>query len=742
MATHQYQRTDEDEKKLSTPTMSRSRNQLAAAYAPGAFFTFEGGLGSCIAVPDQSDAVDLAAIQEPTKEQIVLRLREVWQSWFTRAYSLNGGGREIDPRQCVDDMLLRGTTLHPLSGSSLEFVNPVKMGYAPAPLTFVCNSCGQFKAFDSAHAAAKASESFHASKCLNPKGKGKGQCQWRQLDVVFVHWSGEWQPAMPGMWEWSDKDKKIRTFGDVCGLCHGDRFILKTESPRIGEWYFQCANPTCNDRRRTWLQNDPFTTEIFQDKGGKRVGERRMEPVSYRASSAFYPHHEQFVMFSEKDQGLLKYLEEGQEKELGNFIAGLFGFAGASPTIDEMKAVLLNGGHDKEWESYETQEKMLQMALMLKDSGLVAAITAERKKLVDRWLNSEPPLVPVSADLPASLKIQILRRSEFSSRYDPFGLAVEHEALKRSKLSKTSNTGERAPFVRFRRLDKDLAPKDEKAQAKQEAKTADLMNRLGFAEFGLIRDFELCRFTHGYTRVFSVPVEEKRNQNIPVRLKLFEPLKNGKRPIYVVTQANEALYVQLDPAKVFAWLSAIGVRDLPDWTAESPIRFGGKLLERAEPYGRYFSLLQRADASTYRYVYTLLHTYAHVFMKSIAEFSGLDVGSLGEYLFPADLAFVVYRNGTTMDLGNLSSLWRNENNRFLTHLLRPATHNCNSGSLCDLNGGACPDCIMVPETSCVAQNRLLSRAVLQGGPAPREDLTHEDKRIPGFLEMCSANAPV
>jgi len=321
-------------------------------------------------------------------------------------------------------------------------------------------------------------------------------------------------------------------------------------------------------------------------------------------------------------------------------------------------------------------------------------------------------------------------------------LAVEHEALKRSKLSKTSQAGERAHFVRFRRLDKDLAPKDPAVQAKQECKTADLMTRLGFAEFGLIRDFELCKFTHGYSRVFSVPVEEKRNQDIPVRLKLFEPLRNGRRPIYVVTQANEALYIQLDPAKVFEWLGAIGVRDLPDWTPESPVRFGGRLLERAEPFGRYFSLLQRADASTYRYVYTLLHTYAHQFMKSISEFSGLDVGSLGEYLFPADLAFVVYRNGTTMDLGNLSSLWRNEHNGFLTHLLRPATHNCNSGSLCDLNGGACPDCIMVPETSCVAQNRLLSRAVLQGGPAPREDLTHEDKRIPGSLEITNAGALV
>ena len=96
MVTRQYQSNDDDEKKLSTPTMNRSRNQLAAAYAPGAFFTFEGGLGSCIAVPDQSDMVDQASIQEPTKEQIVLRLREVWQSWFTRAYSLNGNGRDIE----------------------------------------------------------------------------------------------------------------------------------------------------------------------------------------------------------------------------------------------------------------------------------------------------------------------------------------------------------------------------------------------------------------------------------------------------------------------------------------------------------------------------------------------------------------------------------------------------------------------------------------------------------------------
>ena len=36
----------DDDKVLSTPIMSRSRNQLASAYAPGAFFTFEGGVTS------------------------------------------------------------------------------------------------------------------------------------------------------------------------------------------------------------------------------------------------------------------------------------------------------------------------------------------------------------------------------------------------------------------------------------------------------------------------------------------------------------------------------------------------------------------------------------------------------------------------------------------------------------------------------------------------------------------------
>lgn len=54
---------------------------------------------------------------------------------------------------------------------------------------------------------------------------------------------------------------------------------------------------------------------------------------------------------------------------------------------------------------------------------------------------------------------------------------------------------------------------------------------------------------------------------------------------------------------------------------------------------------------------------------------------------------------------------------------------------CVIARGACPDCIMIPETSCLAQNQLLSRAVLKGGHPPREDATHKGQRIKGFLEI-------
>lgn len=725
--------TEEEEKTLSAPTMARSRGQLGSAYAPGAFFTFEGGLGACISLPDFSATVDDAPITAVTKAQIILRLQEVWQSWFTRAYTVGTGGRQIEPRQCLDEALLRGATVAPLGADRLAFLSPLRMGYAPAPLTFVCNKCRLFRRFESAHDLAQNVGRLRKTQCT--AADAKGPCQWRQLDVIFVHWSGEWMPATPGRWEWDDRKNILKLYGEECSVCGKSEFKLNTDSPRIGQWHFYCANPTCGHKGSDeWRQNDPFTTEVFRDTATKRVSERRMEPISYRASSAYYAQSEQFVLFPESEHQLMAILEPQRQSELAAFIGKQFRFGGEELTPDEMKAALLAAGQASEWESYESLSRMRDLSRGMGDKAMQEIAEKELKKLVDRWTTSNPPLVRPRVDLPQEITEQLAMRKEYTSRFDPFVLAVEHEALSRGKLSAPPDGG-RAKFVRFNHLDNDLAPKDADEKAAQEAQTRHLMTKLGIADLGLIREFELCRFTHGYTRVSATPTLEKRNQFMPVRLRLFEPLRNGKRPVYVVTQANEALYVRLDPRAVYRWLQAVDVTDLPEWDESGAVKLGGKILEVAQPFGRYFSLLKEDEAATYRYVYTLLHTYAHALMKNVAELSGLDLGSMGEYLFPLDLAFVVYRNGTTMDLGNLSSLWRNENNRFLSRLLEASTHRCNSGSLCDTAGGACPDCIMIPETSCLAQNQLLSRAVLKGGPPPREDATHQGERIPGFLEV-------
>lgn len=731
-----------NDRQSASPVMNRSRSQLATAYAPGAFFTFEGGRGACIALPDDNPAA--AQIPDTAKNQIQARLNEIARSWFERAY--NCRDNVPHPRLCLDDAMLKPGTgqVEGLSLDRMAFVNPVRMGYAPAPLTFVCNHCGSFHRFNSVDHLIKQLPAMQRQKCPSPKRSGN--CQWRQLDVIFVHWSGNWEAATPGRWEWDDNEKKS-VLKDWCPNCSAHDFYLNTESPAIGNWYFKCTK--CGTvPSATWLQHDRFTTEVL-GATPHVIGERRMEPISYRASSAFYPQTDQFIIFEEGSK-LLPLLDPVHRSDLENFIASQYGFGSTRPSLVEIEELLKQAGQSEKWDAYVAKRKQRDDARTMaakadgamRDTilGWAADFDRDMALMADQWFTDR--MLAETNELSPSVRTNIGQRSEFSARYDPFTLAVEHEALKQNRLNRAPTSGGRRPFVRFDALDAHLSPELPEEKARLERETRQRMNQLGMAEMGLIREFDLCRFTYGYTRMIAEPSFEKRKMQMPVRLCLFPWLANGRKPIYTVAQANEALYVRLDPVQVYRWLQAIGPDDAFVWNATNKESLGAHLLEHALPFGRFLSRLQKDGlASSYLYVYTLLHTYAHVLMKGVAEHSGLDLSSLGEYLFPADLAFVVYRNGTTMDLGNLSSLWRNMGYRFLDYLLEPRTLLCNSGSTCDqFSGGACPDCIMVPETSCVASNQLLSRAVVSGGEPPREDGKHRGQRICGFLEVVNGSS--
>src|ERR1700730_9015818 len=89
--------------------MSRSRNQLATAYAPESFFTFEGGIGGCIS---RSSPGESAALELTTREQIFERIHESALAWYESAVHVRDGqpGKPpVLPVQCVDRKFLDPT---------------------------------------------------------------------------------------------------------------------------------------------------------------------------------------------------------------------------------------------------------------------------------------------------------------------------------------------------------------------------------------------------------------------------------------------------------------------------------------------------------------------------------------------------------------------------------------------------------------------------------------------------------
>jgi hypothetical protein len=53
-------------------------------------------------------------------------------------------------------------------------------------------------------------------------------------------------------------------------------------------------------------------------------------------------------------------------------------------------------------------------------------------------------------------------------------------------------------------------------------------------------------------------------------------------------------------------------------------------------------------------------------------------------------------------------------------------------------GGACPDCIMIPEVICLTANKYLSRSTLIGRGRP--DFIVGDERMKGYLQYALENA--
>jgi hypothetical protein len=232
-------------------------------------------------------------------------------------------------------------------------------------------------------------------------------------------------------------------------------------------------------------------------------------------------------------------------------------------------------------------------------------------------------------------------------------------------------------------------------------------DRLGIASLRALDGFPIGLAAMGFTRIKSDPSQTILNPF---------PQIDQRTPIYSVVASTEAIYCQLDPRRIVAWLehnrlltAADDVTTPADAWARLYRDVPGLGVRRSDP-----AYVQPAASA----VRTLVHTMSHVLLRHI-EWSGYGAQSIGEYLIPDGLAFVLYASRyTDTKVGGLLTLFEQGLDRWL----QSAHHeggDCVMDPFCAEEGGACVGCLH-REFNCTEFNRELSRAVLFGGHVPQE----------------------
>jgi hypothetical protein len=273
---------------------------------------------------------------------------------------------------------------------------------------------------------------------------------------------------------------------------------------------------------------------------------------------------------------------------------------------------------------------------------------------------------------------------------------VEHTTL--LDRSNISTTGDVAAVLRRRGDEAGALDIEEGAR-----KASGLM---GIRDVRVINDFPLALCAYGYTRTSRDPA---RTVVTP-----FPVDDRGKIPVFSISSETEALWFQLDPRRVAGWLLA----------NELASRRVGDSIEEAWAwlYAEVPGLRESPHEPSYQQpeavlVRTLLHTMSHVFLRRI-EWSGFAPSSVGEYLIPGTLSFILYANRyAETKIGGLTTLFEQRLNTWLWDAVQSG-HECVYDPICSDDGGSCAGCTH-REHNCVSFNRELSRATVFGGPTPQ-----------------------
>lgn len=228
------------------------------------------------------------------------------------------------------------------------------------------------------------------------------------------------------------------------------------------------------------------------------------------------------------------------------------------------------------------------------------------------------------------------------------------------------------------------------------------LSHAGVAGVDLVERFPVLNVMYGYTR---------GGDDATSRLVPFRRPRGGYR-LHGELSETEALFFRLDPIRVADWLINRG-HALPGYITgeEEPRRARVAILESAEipPPGDELSVPTVGSD-----LLTLVHSFAHRFIRQTSVFAGIDRDALAEYLVPLHLGFFIYA-GARGDfvLGGLQAVFETELHALIGTVV-DGEHRCALDPGCARGAGACLACLHVGEPSCRYFNTYLDRKVLFG----------------------------
>jgi hypothetical protein len=209
--------------------------------------------------------------------------------------------------------------------------------------------------------------------------------------------------------------------------------------------------------------------------------------------------------------------------------------------------------------------------------------------------------------------------------------------------------------------------------------------------------FPVATLAFGFTRGDSRPGAS--------RLVAFR--ERGRLRAYGEVHPTEALLFRLDPLLVHAWLVRCGLligAAATRRTARAAILSAVTIPRPTEEHPQDLG----------RAVVDLVHSCAHRAIRRLAAFAGTERDSLGEYLLPHHLGFVIYAAARgDFVLGGLQAVYETSLHEFLEDLVQ-GEHRCPLDPGCTAGGGACMACLHLGEASCRWFNRYLQRGKLFG----------------------------